>query len=383
MSFTETDNNFGVYYPVAEPDIGDLEVRYVVEALRSGWVSSLGPSVREFEQRFAVYCGVRHGVSTCNGSAALQLTLASLGIKPGDEVIVPTLTFIATASAVAHSGATPTFADVDPHTWCVDPGAIRKAISPRTRAIIVVHLYGHPANMEPILTLADQYDIPVIEDAAEAHGALYRGRRVGGLAKAAIFSFHGNKLITTGEGGMMVTSDTELAERARFLAHHAMDPCRSYWHSELGYNYGISNVQAALGLAQLERIDQLLLRKCQIFKHYRDNLAPLGAGLTLNPTMPWASSSYWMVCVLLPEFVSRAAVVRELMSAGIESRPFFSPLHMLPPFRDRRHESEQLHMPVAEKIASRGINLPSSTLLKDHDVQYIATTLKSILRSQM
>src|SRR5581483_381212 len=232
------------FYPIAEPDIGPLERKYVLDAVRSGWVSSLGRYVIEFERRFAEFCETREAVSTCNGTAALHLALASLGIGPGDEVVVPALTFVASASAVVYTGARPVFADVDESTWCVSAETIARALSPRTRAIIVVHLFGQPADMDPILALGARRRIRVIEDAAEAHGALYRGRKVGGIGDVGVFSFYGNKIVTTGEGGMLVTGDRTLAERARFLRDHAMSPSRRYYHPEIGYNYRLTNLQA-------------------------------------------------------------------------------------------------------------------------------------------
>jgi perosamine synthetase len=357
-------------YPLVEPDIGELEFRYVLDALASGWVSSLGPYVREFESRFAAYCGVRHGVSTCNGTAALHLALVSLGVGRGDEVIVPALTFAATAAAVAYTGATPVFAESDGDTWCIDPAGIRGLITRRTRAVIAVHLYGHPADMNPILAIAREHRLAVIEDAAEAHGANYHGRRIGGLGGMAVFSFYGNKTITAGEGGMLVTDDAELAGRARLLSNHAMDPERRYWHSELGYNYRLSNIQAALGLAQFERIERLLELKRGIFKWYSELLRGI-EGLELNPCMPWADNSYWLACALLPRSVSRDAVIKSMKVAGIETRPFFTPMHLLPLF----HDSGAGSLPVAEDLASRGINLPSSVKLSKEDVHYISTVL--------
>jgi perosamine synthetase len=357
--------------PLVEPDITQKELQYVSDAVSSGWVSSLGPYVGKFEHAFAAYCATRYAVSTCNGTAALHLALAALKIKPGDEVIIPSLTFMATASAVAHMGAIPVFADSDPQTWCMDPESIRGLVSSRTRAIIAVHLYGHPAEMGSILALANDCNIPVIEDAAEAHGALYRSRPVGGLGSIGIFSFFGNKLITTGEGGMLVTGDHRLAKRARFLASYAMHPRRRYWHPVIGFNYRLSNIQAALGLAQLERIGQLLSKKLQIFRWYQEFLAE--SELELNPSTPETSNSYWLVCALLPNKVSRDAVMRELQEYRIETRPFFYPMHTLPPFR--KYAQSHPTPVVAADIANRGINLPSGVNLSEEDVYHVAHAL--------
>jgi perosamine synthetase len=360
---------------VAEPDIGDRELQYVIEAVQSGWVSSQGPFVSRFEEQFAEYCDCRYAVSACNGTAALHLALAALKVRPGDEVILPSLTFMATAAAVVYMGATPVFADSDPDTWCIAPESIRSLISARTRAIIAVHLYGHPAEMDEILALAADHRIPVVEDAAEAHGALYKGRRVGGLGTIGIFSYYGNKLITTGEGGMLVTNDKRLADRARFLANHAMHPRRRYWHPVIGANYRLSNVQAALGVAQLERIDELLLQKLKVFRWYEQFLA--GSAIELNPSGPSTRNSYWLVCALLPRGVSRDAVMRELNQRAIDTRPLFYPMHTLPPLRKYANAD---HPPViAADIASRGINLPSGVKLSKADVRYVADTLKEVL----
>jgi perosamine synthetase len=364
-------------YALVEPDIRETELRYVLDAVTSGWVSSLGPYVREFERRFAAYCGVGHGVSSCNGTAALHLALASLGIRRGDEVVVPSLTFVATAAAVAYTGATPVFAESERDSWCMDPKSLRKLITPRTRAIVAVHLYGHPADMDSILALAAEHRLPVIEDAAEAHGATYRGRKIGGLGKIAIFSFYGNKTITAGEGGILVTDDAALADRARLLANHAMDPERRYWHAEIGYNYRLSNIQAALALAQFERLEKLLERKREIFEWYGEALRGIGE-VQLNPCMPWAENSYWLTCALLPRDVSSEAVMSNLRAAGIETRPFFTPMHLLPPFRNRPNRLRRL--PIAEDLASRGINLPSSVKLSREDVRYIAAALIQSIR---
>lgn len=373
MSKTEIGHRF---YPVAEPDIGPTEEAYVLDAVRSGWVSSLGPYIGTFEDAFASYCGSEHGVATSNGTAALHLALAVLGIGPGDEVIVPSLTFVATANAVRYVGALPVFVDIEEETWCMDPRAVARAVSPRTRAIVVVHLYGQPADMEPLLTVARDHNIPVIEDAAEAHGAEYRGQRVGGLGTLGVFSFYGNKLITTGEGGMLVTSDRGLAERARYLRDHAMSKDRRYWHSEVGYNYRMTNVQAAMGLAQLERIDSFLGHKREILNWYR---ADLGGAITLNPGLPWARSSYWLSCALLPDAAIRDAVMIALRERGVDTRPFFFPLHALPPYVDApRYGAASTACLVAEDIGARGINLPSSKLSRD-DVSHISATLLDVL----
>ena len=246
-----------VYFPVAEPRFGDAELRYVSECVLTGWVSSAGKFVKKFEDLFAAFCGTKFAVTTTNGTTALHLSMLALGIGPGDEVIVPSLTFISTANAVTFTGAKPVFIDSEPYTWNIDPVGIEKAITSRTKAIIPVHLYGHPADMDPILEIANKYGLAVVEDAAEAHGALYKDKKVGSLGKIGMFSFFGNKIITTGEGGMIVTDDQKLAEKLRILRDHGMDPNKKYWHDRLGFNYRMTNLQAAIGVAQVKKLKGL------------------------------------------------------------------------------------------------------------------------------
>ncbi len=244
---TERGAAISRFYPIAAPDLGELEAEYVLDAIRSGWVSSLGDYILNLETGFAQFCESKHGIATCNGTTALHLVLEVLGIKPGDEVIVPSLTFVATANAVRYTGATPVFVDVDPETWCIDPACVDRAITKRTRAVIPVHLYGHPADMDALEAVTESRGIVLIEDAAEAHGARYRGSRVGSIGRVGVFSFYGNKIITTGEGGMIVTDDADLASRSRFLRDHAMSADRRYWHTEVGYNSYVGSLRGARG----------------------------------------------------------------------------------------------------------------------------------------
>ncbi|HHY55465.1 MAG TPA: DegT/DnrJ/EryC1/StrS family aminotransferase, partial [Chloroflexi bacterium] len=263
------------FIPVYTPLLNGREEKYLLDAVRSGWISSLGAYVTRFEEAFARFCGVRHAISVSNGTVAIHLALHALGIGPGDEVIVPSLTFVATANAVHYTGATPVFADVDPVTWCLDPADVRRRLTSRTRAVIPVHLYGHPAPMPDLQALAAEHDLLVIEDAAEAHGAAIVGRRVGGWGRIGAFSFYANKIITTGEGGMLTTDDDALAARCRMLRDHAMPPQRRYWHDEVGFNYRMTNLQAAVGVAQMERIDSFIRRKREIAARYREELADI------------------------------------------------------------------------------------------------------------
>ncbi len=361
------------FIPISEPLLSGNEVEYVNDCVRSGWVSSLGKYIPEFEQGFADFCGVRHGIAVSNGTTALHLALVALGIRPGDEVIIPTLTFIATANAVRYTGATPVFADSEAETWNLDPQDVARRITPRTRAIIPVHVYGHPANMAPILELAKQHKLHVIEDAAEAHGARYQGKRVGSLGEINAFSFYGNKIITTGEGGLLTTDEDALAEKVRFLRDHAMSPEKRYWHTEVGFNYRMTNLQAALGVAQMERIEEFIARKRWIAESYNQGLREV-ASVTLPPEAPWATSVYWMYSILLnKDFpLSRDEVMARLRQQNIDSRPFFYPIHIQPPYQ------ADISLPVAEDLSRRGINLPSAVTLTDADIQRIVQAIRNM-----
>jgi perosamine synthetase len=360
--------------PVYKPSIGDREKRYVAEALDSGWVSSKGAFLERFEKGFAEYLGAAHGISAVNGTASLHLAFAALGVGPGDEVIVPALTYIASVNAIAYTGAKPVFVDSDPTCWNLDPGQIEQAITPRTRAIEVVHLYGHPTDMDPILEVAARRGLYVVEDAAESHGALYKGRRVGAIGTVGSFSFFGNKIITTGEGGMLVTNDDELAAHARQLRGQGVSPTRTYWHDILGFNYRMTNVAAAMGCAQLERIDETLAAKKEIAGWYQRYLGGI-EGLTLQSQAPWATAVYWMNSILVaPEL--RDPLRDYLAGEGIETRPFFHAAHTMPVYR-----SAESH-PVAERLAASGINLPSFAELAEEQVVEICGAVRRFLESR-
>lgn len=358
--------------PLTEPLLNGRELEYVTECIKSNWVSSLGTFVTRFEQEFAHYCGCEHGIAVSNGTVALHLALAVLGIGPGDEVIVPTLTFVATANAVRYTGATPVFVDSDPYTWNLDPAAVEAAVTPQTRAIIPVHVYGHPADMDRINEVARRNHLRVIEDAAEAHGAEYKGRRVGSLGDMACFSFYGNKIITTGEGGMVVTNDEELASRAQFLKDHAMSAEKRYWHPEIGFNYRLTNIQAALGVAQLERIDELIERRREHARRYCAELADV-RGLVLPPEADWARSVYWMYSVLIEDEYgfTRDEVMAGLKAHGIDTRPFFYPTHTMPPYQTGQR------LPVAEELSRKGVNLPSGPNLTHDQIHTICRILRA------
>lgn len=364
--------------PVAEPCLGEEELENVVEAVKSGWISSKGRFIEEFEKRFARYCGVKYGIATANGTVALHLALKALGINRGDEVIVPSLTFVAVANAVMYCNAKPVFVDSHPEYWGINPEKIKKKITAKTKAIITVHLYGHPCDMDPIIEIAERYGLYVIEDAAEAHGAEYKGKKVGSFGDIACFSFYGNKIITTGEGGMCLTNDERLAEKMRILRDHGMKPNKRYWHDLIGFNYRMTNLQAAVGVAQLRKLDEFIKKKRKIAKWYAEELKVLEERglIKLHPEMPWAKCVYWMYSILIRDQanISRDDLMKKLEEKGIETRPFFIPMHLLP--IHKRGE----RFPVAEKLAREGINLPSSVRLNREDIGSIADCLKRFLK---
>lgn len=361
------------HLPVAEPSLGEKELLYVTDCIISNWISSTGKYVNKFEALFADYCGSRYAVTTSNGTTALHLALLALGIQQGDEVIVPSLTFIATANAVSYTGAKPVFVDSEPRTWNIDPDLIEKAITPNTKAIIPVHLYGHPANMDPILEIARSHKLAVIEDAAEAHGAEYKGKKVGSIGDAGIFSFYGNKIITTGEGGMIVTDNSDIAERARLFRDHGMLPSRRYWHTVLGYNCRLTNIQAAVGLAQLEKIGSIIKTKIDIADRYEKQLDGI-EGIIRPPKAKWAKNVYWLYSILVEKEygISRDKLIGELTAMNIDTRPFFSPVHTQPIYNTGQH------LGVSEELASKGLSLPSSVDLQEHEVDRVCSVVRDI-----
>ncbi|MBU1937952.1 DegT/DnrJ/EryC1/StrS aminotransferase family protein [bacterium] len=357
--------------PVYEPDITQLEEDYLLKAFRSGWISSKGDYLVQFESSFAKWVRTRHALATCSGTTALHLALLSLGTKPGDEVIVPALTYVATANAVAYTGATPVFVDSDAESWTIDPDDIEKHLTKRTRGIIAVHLYGRPARMNRILPLAQKYGLWVVEDAAEAHGARVLGRPVGSIGTVGAFSFFGNKILTTGEGGIVTTNDDELAELISRYRGQGVSPTVTYWHDLLGYNYRMTNLTAAIGLAQLERAHEILAVKKRLSRWYTERLTHIPEIELVRP-LDWADDVCWMFSAL----VSRRDEVRAILGeAGIDTRPFFFPIYKMPIYHD-----STIHLPVTENLSKRGINLPSSPQLKEDQVDYICDTLIKIVR---
>jgi perosamine synthetase len=362
----------------AGPSITQKEIDYVLDAIANGWNANWDGYLKRFEKSFAGYTGTRFALSTSSCTGGLHLALLGLGVGPGDEVIVPEVSWVATASAVAYTGATPVFVDVEPDTWCLNPQSALAAITPRTKAIVPVHLYGHPADMVALNHLARLHGLKILEDAAPALGAEVNGRKVGGLGDIAAFSFQGAKIMTTGEGGMIVTDDEAVFERVKFLGDHGRDKHIPFLISEVGYKYKMSNLQAALGLAQLERIDELVGKKREIHGWYRERLASV-PGLTLNAERPWARSIYWMTSVVLDETVaiSRDQVIAGLKERHVDSRPFFPPMSSFPMFRSRAKEN-----PVAYRVSRQGINLPSGHNLTEADVDQVCHALIEVLAMQ-
>lgn len=358
--------------PVAEPWIEEKERQYVLDCINSGWVSSMGDYILKFEKGFSEYCGTEFGIACSNGTTALHLALLAMGIGKGDEVIVPTLTFIGTANAVTYTGAKAVFLDSESRTWNIDPKKIEENITSNTKAIIPVHLYGHPCDMGTIKEIAKKYDLHVIEDAAEAHGAEYTGKKVGSIGDAGCFSFYGNKIITAGEGGMITTNNKEVAKKVAMLRDHAMSQDRKYWHDFVGYNYRMTNLQAALGVAQLEKIEKIIEIKRRNANLYNSLLKDVN-GITLPIEEKWARNVYWMYSVLIEEDygISRDDLMEKLKEEGIDSRPFFYPIHIMPPYRN--HEGD---FPVAEALSKKGMSLPSSAKLKRDEIVKICNVIR-------
>jgi len=359
---------------VCETRLDGNELRYLAECVASNWISSAGPFVGLFEDAFAAATASRHAVSCSSGTAALHLVFAALGLGPGDEVVVPAFSMIATANAVRYTGATPVLADAAPGSCNVSAETVAPRITERTKAILVVHTYGHPADMDPLRALADRHGLLLVEDAAEAHGALYRGRPVGSLADAATFSFYGNKIVTTGEGGMVTTQDAALARVVRRLRDHAFSDERHFWHTYLGFNYRMTNLQAAVGLAQVERMDALVEARRENRRRYDARLAGV-PGLSLPSEEPWASSVFWMYGVLVESAfgLSRDALRAALAARGVETRTYFVPIHVQPIYR-ASHAGERY--PVAEDLCRRGLYLPSGPGLTDADVDLVGNAIE-------
>jgi perosamine synthetase len=370
--------------PVAGPWITEKEIQYVNDAVSNAWYGNANMYHERFEKAFADYVGTRYAIALPTCTSALHLSLLALGIKDGDEVIVPDATWIATSAPISYVGATPLFADIDPITWCISADSFQACITPRTKAVIPVDLYGGMPDMDAIRRIARAHNIAIIEDAAEALGSEYKGKRAGGFGDTGVFSFHGSKTVTTGEGGMLVTDREDLYKRIQVLRDHGRQPGdRMFWNTEVAYKYKMSSMQAALGLAQLERIGELIARKREQFDWYQQELAGVD-GVTLNAEPVGTRNTFWMVTIVLdPKLgLNKTQFMERLSQYGMDSRPFFHPLSSIPAYED----SEQAHLArernqVVYRISPYAINLPSALSLDRNDIQSVCTAIKEILHS--
>ncbi|MBC7980411.1 MAG: DegT/DnrJ/EryC1/StrS family aminotransferase [Armatimonadetes bacterium] len=365
-------NSFKHRIPVAAPVLADKTMAMVSECIEGTWISSAGKYITAFEQRFAEFTGSKHAIACTNGTAALHLALMGMDLREGDEVIVPALTYIATANAVRYCGATPVFADCDPLTLTLCPDSVEKNLTPRTKGIIPVHLYGHPVDMDRLNQMALTHGLWVVEDAAEAHGAKYRNRKVGSLADCATFSFYGNKIISTGEGGMITCDNDLLAAKLRLYRGQGMDPYRRYWHPVVGFNYRMTNIVAAIGLAQMERVETALAARQKVAHTYNRLLASASDQLQLPHVAEWAHHVFWMYTVILKGISEdrRDAIIQYMDHRGIETRPFFYPVNSMPPYLGQKGE-----VPVSASLAASGICLPTHERLTDEDQTWIGEVL--------
>ncbi|MEA4907967.1 MAG: DegT/DnrJ/EryC1/StrS aminotransferase family protein [Anaerolineaceae bacterium] len=369
------------FIPVNEPDLNGNEKKYLLECIESGWISSEGPFVKKFEEQFSQRVGRRHGVAVANGTVALDIAVRCLNLEPGSEVIMPTFTIISCAAVVVRAGLHPVFVDADPFTWNMDPGQVETRITSRTRAIMVVHIYGLPTELDPILALAGQHGLYVIEDAAEMHGQTYRGKPCGSFGDVSIFSFYPNKHVTTGEGGMVLCDDPERAERCRSLRNLCFLPGRRFVHEELGFNYRMTNMQAALGVAQLERLEEFVLRKREMGRIYTELLAGVKElELPLVKTA-YAENIYWVYGVVLSDDVpcDAAEMMARLARQGVGTRPCFWGMHEQPVLRKLGIVPRDERHPVAERLSRRGFYLPSGLTLTHWQQQQVVAAVNKAL----
>ena len=366
--------------PVCVPLLGEKELAYVSDCIKSNWISSKGKYVESFESHFAKYCNCGFGITTTNGTTAIHLALASLGLKPGDEVIVPAFTMIGSVFPIVYCGAKPVLVDSEPDTWNMAVSQIEEKITEKTKAIMPVHIYGHPCDMDAVLEVAHKFGLHVVEDAAEAHGAEYKSKRAGGIGDVGCFSFYANKIITCGEGGMLVTNSADIAEKACRLKDLSFSDGkkRTYVHSEVGYNYRMTNLQAAVGLAQLERIDDFVAMRRKNAYFYNDLLKDI-VGIRLPVEKPWAKNVYWMYSVVVePEFgLSRDELMLELAHKGVDTRAFFVPMNRQPVFADMNLFLGEGY-PIAEGLSKTGLYLPSSSGLKPEEIKYVCDAIADI-----
>lgn len=366
--------------PVSEPYITPADIELVNEALNSGWISSAGKYLDLFEERWAAYCQMEHGVAVSNGSVALDIAVGLLELKPGDEVVMPAFTIISPAQSVVRACGIPVLVDSDPRTWQMDVSQVEGKITSRTKAILVVHIYGHPVEMDPLLEIARRHNLTVIEDAAEVHGARYKGKPCGGLADISTFSFYANKLVTTGEGGMVLVRTQRLAERARSLRNLCFQKKQRFLHDELGFNFRLTNIQAALGVGQIERLDEIVARKRYIAESYTRSLCDI-AGIELPVEEPWAHNVYWVYGMVLNESVGMDAqqLAARLGALGIETRPFFLGMHEQPAFHRIGLFAGERY-PHAERMARRGLYLPSGLTISDSQIDEVARAVRKCVQ---
>ncbi len=361
-------------FPVSEPELGGNELEYVTNCIKTNWISSAGKYVRDFEKMVAEYCNVPYAAAVSNGTVALHLALDALGIGEGDEVIVPDLTFAASINAIIYCGATPVIVDIDQTTWNICPKATERAITPKTKAIMPVHLYGLPADMDAIGALAKKHNLRIVEDAAEAIGSIYKGKKAGSMSDVATFSFYGNKTITTGEGGMVLFKDEETYKKAVVLRDHGMDKNKRYWHNFVGYNYRLTNLQAAIGVAQMERVEDIVARKIELGKLYNEGLKDISE-FQLPASFKDITNTYWLYTIVLNDNcdLDRDTLIGKLQQNGIETRPVFYPLHEMPPYQQYIRDEKY---PVADRVSKRGICLPSYLSLQPSEIAFICGVLK-------
>jgi perosamine synthetase len=373
--------------PVNEPLLTGDELKNVTDCIRTGWISSAGKYINDFESRWSAYCGKKYGIAVSNGTTALDVAVHCLGIRPGDEVIMPAFTIISCALAIVNNKGTPVLVDSDPKIWTMDIEKIAEKITPKTKAIMPVHIYGHPVNMDPILELAEDYNLAIIEDAAEAHGAEYHSnhcgcdswRRCGSFGTFSCFSFYANKLVTTGEGGMVLTDDETLAQKARSYRDLCFQSPRRFYHSHLGNNFRLTNIQAALGVAQMARMDAIIEKKRWMAHEYTRRLCGIRE-IQIPVEEPWAKSVYWMYALVLSDTcrMDNIEIARCLSEKGIETRPFFIGMHEQPALQKRGFFKNEKY-PVAERIARKGFYLPSGLTITEKQIDLVSSAVREVL----
>ena len=375
--------------PVSEPRFWGSEKKYVQDCMDTNWVSSMGKYVTEFEEKFKSFAGCKYSTSCINGTAAIHLALMALGIKEGDEVIIPSFTIICTANTVILQGAKPVLVDVEKDTMCINPKLIEEKITSRTRAIMVVHMYGHPAKMDEIQAIAKKHKIAIIEDCCESHGAEFKGKRTGCLSDIAVFSFYSNKIIVTGEGGMLTSNNKELIDKAALYKNQAFTKTR-FLHDEIGFNYRMTNLHAAIGVAQMEHADKIVEEKRKLAKKYIEKLKKVAKYCQLPYEAEWAKSVFWMIGIVLKDNVckSKEQVMQELLDKyGIDTRSFFFSMHQQPVYKNGSKMYKSVpdtkgQYPVSEWLSNRGFYLPSSMSLTDEQMDYVVDSLKEVLESK-